>query len=189
MKLKFLSVVLAAGLSSGVAHAQTNIDQENVSIAGNVAGLCILGAPSRSAVDLQQLINTSGARVGRLATIGNQQITLPGSFCNFAGTNLRVSAQALIASDASEVQQGFARAVNFTSTVSNWATSNAVATTAATAGGATPSAVGTGGNQPAPKLADLTLTLNGFAVPSDLLLVAGRYEGTVTVTLGPTATP
>jgi hypothetical protein len=174
---------------NGVAHAQSNTDSDTVSIAGNVAGLCILGDPSRNSVDLQQLINTSGSRVGRLAVISNQQITLPGSFCNFAGTSLRVSAQALIANDTSAVQQGFARAVNFTSTVSNWAATDAIATTLATAGGGTPDAQATGGSQPSPKLADLILTLSGFAVPSDLLLVSGGYAGSVTITLGPSVTP
>jgi hypothetical protein len=187
MKTKILALVGIAAFSAGTAHAQSNTDQKTVGIAGNVAGLCILGSPSRAAVDLQQLINTAGARVGRLAAISNQEISLPGSFCNFAGTSVRVSAQALVAADTNAVQQGFARAVNYTSTVSNWAAANAVATTTATAGGATPEAQGTGGIQPAPKLADLTLTLGSFAVPSDLLLVSGAYSGTVTITLGPSA--
>jgi hypothetical protein len=189
MKNTFVSLALVSALCAGTAHAQSTSDPGSVPITGNVAGLCILGAPSRTAVDLQQLINTAGGRVGRLAAIGNQQITLPNSFCNFAGTSLRVSAQALIADDAAAVQQGFARAVNYTSTVSNWASSDAVATTTATAGGGTPAVIGTGGNQPAPKLTDLTLTLSGFSVPSDLLLVAGGYSGLVTITLGPTTTP
>ena len=189
MKMRFVSAVLIAGLAVGTAHAQSNTDQRSVNIAGNVAGLSILGPPSRTAVDLQQLINTSGARVGRLAAIGNQDITLPGSFCNFAGTSIKVSSQALIATDTNPVQPGFARAVNYTSTVANWATPNASATTAATAGGATPNAQGSGGTQPLPKIADLTLTLNAFAVPSDLLLVAGSYSGSVTITLGPSVAP
>lgn len=173
----------------GVANAQSTSDDATVDVSGTVAGLCILGDPSRTSVPLGQLINTSGPQVGKLTAISAQTINLPNSFCNFAGTNLRVSAQALLSSDTNAVQTGFARAVNFTSTVSNWATQDATVTTAAAAGGATPSAQGTGGTQPAPKIADLTLTLNGFTVPSNLLLVAGTYSGSVTITLGPAATP
>ena len=39
--------------------------------------------------------------------------------------------------------------------------------------------------QPLPKIADVLLTLNNFAVPADLLLVTGTYAGNVTITLGP----
>ena len=125
--------------------------------------------------------------MGRIAPIGDQQVTLPGSFCNFGGTTLTISVDALLADDASAVEPGFARAVNFTSTVGNWAATPPEVTTSATTGGANPSASGAGGVQPLPKVADLVLTLSGFTVPSDLLLVAGNYAGSVTITLGPDA--
>ena len=75
--------------------------------------------------------------------------------------------------------------MNFTSTVTNWAAANATVTTAASGAGATPAASASGGTHPAPKLADLTLTLNNFAVPADALLVTGTYAGNVTITRGP----
>ena len=189
MKARFALAVLTIAVPLGAANAQSASDQESVAVAGTVAGLCILGPPSRTAVPLGQLINTSGPRVGKLAALPAEQIELPGSFCNFAGTTLTVSADALVADDGTAVQPGFARAVNFTSSVDNWATEEATVTTAATAGGATPSAEGVGGTQPAPRIADLVLTLSDFSVPSDLLLVSGGYEGSVTITLGPAATP
>jgi hypothetical protein len=96
-----------------------------------------------------------------------------------------VSANALLAADATTPLPGYARAVNFTSTVANWATANAVTTTGATATGASPAASSNGGTQPLPKIADVQLTLNNFAVPADLLLVTGSYAGNVTITLGP----
>ena len=180
------SIAFAALLIASPAAAQEQTsDTGEVAITGQVASLCVLGAPSQSSVDLGSLAATSGARVGKLAALANQQVTLPGSFCNFAGTALTVSADALVAADDSAIQDGFARAVNYTSTVSNWATSAATVTTAATAAGATPSAQASGGTQPTPKLADLTLSLSSFSVPSDRLLVAGGYTGSVTITLGP----
>ena len=189
IKLQGILICAALAATSAPTAAQETTDQDTVAVSGSVSGICVLGTPSRSAVDLGQLIALSGPRVGRAAAIGNQQVTLAGSFCNFAGTTLSVSAQALVAADANAVQPGFARAVNFTSSVSNWATQDAAVTTSATAGGATPTSQAAGGTHPAPRIADLTLTLSGFSVPSDLLLVAGGYSGHVTITLGPAATP
>jgi len=187
MKARIALAALVIAAPAGMASAQGPLEGR-VAVDGSVAGRCVLGPPSQSAVPLGTLTNTSGPRTGRLATIAAQAINFPGSYCNFAGTRISVSANAMVAADATAPQPGFARAVNFTSTVSNWAAANAVVTTAASAGGATPAAQGPGGTHPAPKLADLTLTLNNFAVPSDLLLVSGGYAGAVTITLGP-ATP
>jgi type 1 fimbria pilin len=183
-----LPLILAAAFAaaSGPAYAQAlNSDNGDVAISGQVASLCILGAPSESAIDLGQMIATSGTRVGKIAPLGSQQVTLLGSFCNFAGTSLKVSAQALVANDSATLESGFARAVNYKAEVSNWAATSASATTEATAGGATPLKEALGGTQATPKLADLTLSLSNFTVPSDLLLIAGGYNGVVTITLGP----
>ena len=188
MKYAYL---LAAGLlaSGGTAHAQAS-DSGTVDITAQVAGLCVLGPPSRAAIPLGQLVNTSGPRVGRIVAVPAQEISLPGSFCNFGGTTLTVSATALLNANDQPVQSGFARAVNLTATASNWATQNASATTAATASGASPTPPpASGGIQPTAKLSDVALTLSNFTVPSDLLLVAGAYSGSVTITLGPAATP
>ena len=179
-------LALTAALAAFAAPAfGQDLGNQNVGMSGSVARLCVLGAPSPSAVDLGQLADTSGQRVGRLATLSERSVTLPGSFCNYAGSRLTVASTALVAADTSTVQAGFARAVNYTATVSNWAPINAVVTTAAGANGATPSASASGGDQTAPRLADLQLTLSNFTAPSDALLVAGGYAGSVTVTLGP----
>lgn len=184
-----LSLLAAlATLAPVLAHAADS-DQKTVGVVGNVAKLCVLGEPSPASVDLGQMVATSGARVGKITTIADQDVSLPGSFCNYAGTQLTVQASALVAADASPVQPGFARAVNFTAAVSNWTGTPASVTTAATAGGATPSATGVGSTQTAPKLANLDLALSAFTVPSDALLVAGGYTGSVTITLGPSANP
>jgi hypothetical protein len=182
---------LGALALAGHASAATDTDSKTVGIVGTVANLCVLGSPSSTSVDLGQMVDTSGAHVGRITTIGNQTVTLPGSFCNFAGTTLTVQATALTAADATPPSSGFSRAVNYTSTVSNWAATNAVATTTASLGGAGAgvTVTGSGSNQAAPKLSDLSLVLSGFTVPSDLLLVSGGYSGSVTVTLGPSSAP
>ena len=187
MKALMLGIAAMAAIIPGTAFAQAASDTSTgqVVVNGNVARLCILGTPSRATVDLGQMAATSGTRVGRIAVLGDQSVTLPGSFCNFAGSALTVTVTALVSTDASAVQPGFAKAVNYTATASNWAITATAATSAATASGATPTATSTGATQPAPKTADVTVTLSGFTAPSDALLTAGTYNGLVVVTLGP----
>ena len=182
-KLSFAIAMVSVSVATP-AFAQES-DTESVAVAGRVAPLCILGTPSQSSVDLGQLVNVSGARVGRLVAITDRTVSMPQSFCNYANSAIRVDATALTGSDTSTPPSGFARAVNFGATVSGWATANAAATTVATAAGTSPTATGTGGTQPTPKLGDVTLTLASFSVPSDSLLVSGNYSGLVVVTLGP----
>lgn len=180
-----IALAVALFATPVMAMAQQGNNQGRVGVDGLVAGRCVLGPPSLAAVPLGTLIDTSGARTGRLTAIAARSINFPGSYCNFANSRITVSANALLAANAGAPLPGYARAVNFTSTVTNWATANAAATTAATAAGASPSASGNGGTQPLPKIADVLLTLNNFAVPADSLLVTGAYAGDVTITLGP----
>jgi hypothetical protein len=179
--------------SAGGAGAQQSSTGDlsvagHVGVEANVAPVCKLGPPSRPAIDLGQMSATSGPRVGRIATLPEQTITLPGSYCNFGGTKVTVRAEAMVQPDASALPEGFARAVNYSSTVTTWASTPPQVTTAASANGASPVAEGSGGTEPAAKLTDLTLALSAFTVPSDALLIAGTYQGQVTITLGPAAT-
>jgi hypothetical protein len=174
-------------LAAPCAASAQDSDSETVPINGTVARLCVLGTPSEASINLGQLVNVSGARVGKLATLAPRTVSLPGSFCNFAGSTVTVSASALVAADASPIQTGFARAVNYAATLANWTTVSTVATTAASDAGASPTTNTTGAIQSAPRLADLSLSLNGYSVPSDKLLVAGAYAGQVVITLAPAA--
>jgi hypothetical protein len=189
--MKTMSLIVATALLVGAAPAALAQDSDSakVSVTGQVAKLCVLGTPSNAVIDLGQMVDTSGARVGKRAAIGNKSVTLPGSFCNFANSVVTVNATALTADDATPAQSGFARAVNFTATASNWASTNAVATTTVDRQGAGAATTGSGSVQSLPKLADIGLTLSGYDVPGDLLLVSGGYTGSVTVTLAPEAVP
>jgi hypothetical protein len=170
-------------LLAQVAEADTG----EVSVSGNVAPLCILGEPTPGLVDLGQLINTSGPRIGKVAALADRQVNLAGSFCNFAGSIVTVEVGALLLSENVALQPGFARAVNYSASASNWAASATTATSGAAANGASPTQSSAGAVQALPKLADIAVTLSNFTVPSDLLLVAGAYQGSVTITLGPAA--
>lgn len=180
---------MAAAIAAPSAMAQTasDTDSADVAINGYVSPLCILGDPTPATVDLGQLIEMSGARVGRIRAIPAQNVNLPDSFCNFAGSTVSISANALLSAGTSTPPAGFARAVNLTATASGWASADSSATTSASADGSPPTASGTGGTQPLPNLADIGVQLSGFTVPGDALLVADTYSGVVTVTLGPAA--
>lgn len=182
-----LPLAIAAALAGPALAAES--DSETVNINGSVSKICTLGAPTPASVDLGEMIDTSGPDVGRLANIADREIELPNSFCNYAGTKLTVTGNALLADDTSTPPANFARAVNFASTVDGWAPTPAQVTTGATAAGANPGASADGGVVGAPRMSDLTVTLSDFAAPGDNLLVAGGYQGSVTVTLGPDLEP
>lgn len=185
--LTFLaSTVLMAAAPSAFAQA-TDTDTADVAVSGRVAPICILGEPSQASIDLGQMAATSGTRTGRIAALPSQSVTLPGSFCNFAGSMLSVETTALVSSAASVPPSGFARAVNFTATGSGWAGSATTATSNAAGDGASPTSTSSGATQPSPKLADIEVALTNFTVPGDALLLADTYNGLVTVTLGPAA--
>lgn len=183
-------LALALAVSAGPAFAQaSDTDTADVTINGRVTPLCVLGEPSQALVDLGQMVETSGGRVGRIAQIADQNVMLPDSFCNFAGSTATIDATALVETSAATaaVPAGFARAVNFTADVGTWGGGSAVTTTAAIATGANADASGTSAIQSTPRLTDLTVVLSDFTAPSDKLLVAGDYSGLVRVTLGPAA--
>lgn len=186
MKLTSGLVAIALAGLPVTAIAQTT-ETGTVAVEGSVRPVCILGDPNPALVNLGQLSASSGPRTGRIAVIPSQTVTLPASYCNFAGSVVTVSATALTSSDTSAPQPGFTRAVNYTATATNWASGGSTATTNALRDGSSPTASGAGATQPLPKIADIILTLSAFTAPGDEILVAGNYSGTVVVTLGPAA--
>lgn len=186
-KVGLLLIVTAAGWAGAASAQASNTDSGNVAVDGSVAPICILGEPSRQMINLGQMTETSGSRIGKIAPLPVQSVTLPNSFCNFAGSEITMTTTALVQNDATTLRPGFARAVNFTASATNWAASPSSATSAAGADGSNPSTTNGGATQPLPKIADLTAELSGFSVPSDSMLISGDYQGTVIITLGPAA--
>ena len=146
--MKHLAALIALPLAALAVPAYaveespaSNNDSATVNVTGNVANLCILGDPSLPNVDVGQMVNTSGAQVGKIATIGNQVVNLPNSFCNFAGTQVGVTTSALLG-PAGTPPASFSRAVNYTATASGWAAANAAATSGAAFDGSTPTLAG-----------------------------------------------
>lgn len=177
--------MLGMAVPAVAQEAASDTATGQVAITGSVTRLCILGEPSRAVVDLGQMVQTSGGSVGRIAALGAQSVTLPGSFCNFAGSILGVTASALLDGSSGTLPAGFARTVNYTAAASGWGSGSASATTDAADDGTNPDASGSGSTQPEPKLGDVDVTLSAFTVPGNSLLLAGNYSGIVVVTLGP----
>ncbi len=188
MKQTFGLIALALALLPASALAQST-NTGTVAIDGRVSPICILGDPNPALVNLGQLSASSGPRTGKVATIAPRTVILPASYCNFAGSVVRVDATALVVNDPAAAQLGFSRAVNYTATASNWSSGASAATTNALRDGTAATTSGTGAVQPLPKVADITLTLSNFTTPGDQFLVAGNYSGNVVVTLGPAAIP
>jgi hypothetical protein len=161
------------------------IDEGEVQVIGSVAPVCMLGEPSETVIDLGTLVDTSGPRIGRMAALAPRQITMPGSFCNYANTMVSIVANAMTEQSGAALNSGFSRTVNYRIVVRPWATLEADLLTAAAADGSGPQGQAFSASQPLPQVADLTMELSSFAAPSDALLVAGEYSGLITVTLGP----
>jgi hypothetical protein len=173
-------------LLAGPAFAQsvlTDTARGSVDVVGDVTRLCSMGLPTPSPVNIGQMVNTGGVRAGQLAAIVNQSVSLPNTFCNYAGTRLTVNADALLT--PSTTATGFTKAVNYQAAVAGWGAGVASVSTGAAADGSTPSAAGLGSVVAAPRISDLTLTFSGFNAPADLRPVAGAYRGTVTIVVGP----
>lgn len=168
-----------------LAQQSGDSDEGEVQVIGSVAPICVLGEPSASVIDLGTLIDVSGPRIGRMAALAPRQVTMPGSFCNYANTMISISASAMTEQTGAALNTGFSRTVNYRVVVSPWASVEADLLTSAPADGSGPAGTATSASQPLPKVSDLTMELSDFAAPSDALLVAGEYSGLITVTLGP----
>ncbi|MBI1684317.1 hypothetical protein [Caulobacter hibisci] len=174
------AVALGALAAATGAYAQDPV-QGTVGMDAQVAQVCVLGTPTPGALALGQISEASGTRVGRLATIASQSIQLPGTFCNYAGAALAITASPLAVTTTT--QAGFVGSVDYTCTISAWGATSATVRTSAT----NASGVGSPSTNAAPQETDLTLVVSDFATASDDLLQPGAYLALVTITLGPDA--
>lgn len=175
------ALALAASVAAAPASAQDPA-RGNVGLDARVSQICVLGEPSPAGLALGQISEASGTRAGRLATIAAQTILLPGTFCNYGGAALAISASPLAVTSGA-AQAGFTGAVDYTCSISAWgATAATVRTSATNAAGDRTSATSA-----APKATDLTLVVSDFATAADDLLQPGAYLALVTITLGPDA--
>jgi hypothetical protein len=167
-------------LMGTVAFASPAFGQPGeVTVTGAVADRCLF-TTRLEAINITELAQTgSGANAGRLdaSTVNGATRKLAG-WCNGSAATMTVEAQPLLNTSATTAPPtGFDRRVDYTATaVANAA--SATDTSVGTAGAGTAVSVGlfTG---------DVEVTLSAASTPTSGLLVAGRYQGAVLVTLTP----
>lgn len=186
-KLKFILLAMPLITATSVLRAQEqdSFDQQEVQVNGRVAPICVLGEPVDKVINLGNMIDTSGPRIGRIAAIAPRTVIMPNSFCNYGNTTVSISATALTEQGGAAMNSGFSRAVNYRIAVGPWASEDAVVETSTTASGSSQPMTIASASQALPKLVDLTMRLSDFSSAADALLVAGNYAGTIVITLGP----
>lgn len=150
-----------------------------VAIDGSVAGRCLFTTPNAT-ISLGELaLAGSDDNAGRLdaGKVNTKNATLVG-WCNSAAAGISVEAFPLL--NAASGGANFTNRVDYTA---SGAASSATATdTTLTTGAGTTQSVGLfSGN--------VVVTLSAASAPSNALLVAGDYTGSVKVTLTPSFTP
>lgn len=150
-----------------------------VSIDGSVAGRCLFTTPNATISLGEMALAGSDSNAGRLdtSTVNGESATLVG-WCNNAAAGMTVEAFPLLNTATSAT--GFTNRVDFTAT----ADANAASGTDSSLANGPGTTVGVGmftGN--------VLVTLSSASAPSNNLLVAGSYVGSVEVTLTPTFVP
>ncbi len=169
-----LSTALIGALVPGVAAAQSS---GTVTINGTVADRCLFTVPSKI-INLGELsLPGTGSTAGKLdaAKVDAATETLSG-WCNGVAATMTVDAAPLVnTSHTTAPPSGFDRIVNYTATASA-GTIDATDTTATGAGSAVTLGLYTG---------DIIVNVDGSSTPGSGIMIAGNYQGVITVTLAP----
>lgn len=175
---KFSYLALAPLVLAAVPAAAQD-STGTVAIDGSVAGRCLFTTPNQTISLGEMALSGSSTSAGRLdtSTVNGENATLVG-WCNSSAAGMTVEAFPLL--NAASAATGFTNRVDFTAT----AAANA-------ANGTDSSLVAGAGTQVAVGMftGNVVVTLSDASAPSDNLLVAGTYNGSVEVTLTPTFVP
>lgn len=170
-----LLIVAPIALFAAPAFAQVT---GTVTVDGSVADRCLFTTNSATISVGELALQGSGSTAGRLDTskLNGQTRTLIG-WCNGTAATMTVEALPLFNTDVLTAPTGFDRRVNYTATaLANSRSTNDSSTTDGP--GSPPANVGlfTG---------SVDVTLSASSSPTNGLLVAGGYSGSVIVTLTP----
>jgi len=177
MRILYLLGVASLALPSPAA-AQEPVSG-SVTLTGAVQDRCLF-TTAAATINIPELAQGgSGAGAGRLdlSKVNGQTRTLVG-WCNGSAATMTVEAQPLLNQDVLDTPSGggFDRRIDYSaSALANSVTADDNSVEAG-AGAAKPVGLFTG---------NVVVTLSGASSPTSGLLVAGRYEGAVIVTLAP----
>lgn len=157
----------------------------NANVVGNVAERCLFTSDDPAVLDIGEMVLTSGPSdaLGRLdaSKLTSRTATLSG-WCNGAAAQIFVEAAPLQNVDfAGTPPAGFDRRVDFTATATAEISASPVAVSDSTAtnGGSSGTTVGV-------FKSGIVVRFASAATPGGGRLVAGKYTGSVVVTLSPT---
>jgi hypothetical protein len=174
MRLKLTLLTGVALLAASPAFAQTSVTG-TVNVTGFVESKCQFASPGSESIDVGKMNADTGVLD---PTRINGQAKILKVWCNQASASMEVEALPLL--NTASAGAGFSNRVDFTATAKLGA---AVPNdTSTTAGAGTPQNVGLSSG-------DIEVTLSGAATAGGPLLVAGKYDGKVLVTLRPNGTP
>ena len=171
-------VILAAPLAilASPAWAQSAPVTGTVLIDGSVATRCAFTLDN-AVIHLGELsLQTTGSTAGKLDTskVNGKTATLSG-WCNGGDADISVEAFPLL--NPASGATGFDKRVDFTATAS--AGSASPTDTTLTAGSGSPANVGTLFN------GNILVTLSAASSPTNGIMIAGEYDGSVVVTITP----
>lgn len=184
--------LLAAGalaFPSAALAETTSQSTTTFSLDGNSPKACVLKSADEATLNVGDMVDpTTGELTRTLASnASDQSTTIENSWCNTAST-ITVLATPMVAQDFIGLPPpGFTKAINYTATVSGWATANAVFITNGDVTGFQHS--NTPGSQTltTPNTSTITVAIGDLATPGagDFLVADKNYSGNITLTLTP----
>lgn len=174
---------LAAMATPGLSYAQATEQSQTITVNGEVAQACMLGAPANSTLQLGALTGTDGRLKPDLtSTAVAASTSIANAWCNTPNKITLKSSPMTTSAPTLVMPSNFAREIAFTATLTGW--TDPVVNTALTADrsvdgiSTTPQAA----NPLTVAFSALTPVVGG-APKADNFIVAGDYSATVTITL------
>lgn len=174
---------MAALATPGLSYAQTTEQTQTITVNGNVAPACTLGAPANATLELGALTGADGRLKPALTGTGPAvQTSIANAWCNTPNKITLKSSPMTTSAPSVVTPSNFAREIAFTATLDGW--SAPVVNTALTADrsvdgiSTTPQAA----NPLTVTFSALTPVVSGLAQAGNFI-VAGDYSATVTITL------
>lgn len=184
--MKQFLITAAASLGALSLAATAQAQTAEIQLQGNVDDECALGAPTQTVLDLGDLTGTDGRLTPTLKSSSvSASTTIASAWCNGPSV-LSINAEPM---DLEIVPgypspSGFSRLITYTATVSGWPA--AVVDRPVVGSGAQTTPAGQArAEELLLEISELqTLNGAGSAEADGMVLEAGTYKGTVTITLG-----
>lgn len=186
--MKRILPLLVVGALAAPAAALAQVPSRTVTVTGNVAQACVLGAPTDATLDFGQLTDstTGRLRAALASTAPAGETVIENAWCNTPST-ITLTASPLTMTAATTpsyaLQTGFARAITYTVSLTNW---SADVSNRPLAANAEVEVASQGAQAAAPSMNvvfNRLAPLVGGSENANAFIEAGQYAGTVTIKL------